>query len=188
MTHFLGTFYISRYIPNYYCCILCGYKEQSVERLKDHINLHFIGQVKRKHESDTESSNGGGPNDINSPSELSSSQTGEPSVKKMKVKIEQLEGQPQVSDLLSPSTVKSAPHSPNNNTADSDENNPTAPPPGGQLKCNSCEIGFSHLSNFVAHKKYYCRGLPSGMKTSSTSPNSIEVKVETNGKESPTSK
>ena len=30
-----------------YCCILCGYKEQSVERLKDHINLHFISQMKR---------------------------------------------------------------------------------------------------------------------------------------------
>jgi len=30
-----------------YCCILCGLKEQSVERLKDHINLHFISQMKR---------------------------------------------------------------------------------------------------------------------------------------------
>ena len=31
-----------------FCCILCGYKEQSVERLKDHINMHFIGQVAKK--------------------------------------------------------------------------------------------------------------------------------------------
>jgi hypothetical protein len=31
-----------------YCCILCGFKEQSVDRLKDHINLHFIGQMKRQ--------------------------------------------------------------------------------------------------------------------------------------------
>ena len=104
----------------------------------------------------------------------------------MKVKIEQVEGQTPLSEL--PSTVKSAPISPNNNTTDSDENNPNATtPPGGQLKCNSCEIGFSHLSNFVAHKKYYCRGLPSGMQ-SSNSPPSVEVKVGTNGKESPTSK
>ena len=22
-----------------------------------------------------------------------------------------------------------------------------------------CDIGFSHLSNFLAHKKYYCRGM-----------------------------
>ena len=139
--------------------------------------------MKRKHDSDSESTNGGGSNpDITLPSELS--QSGEPSVKKMKVKIEQVD-QPQSTDL--PLTVKSAPHSPNNNIADSDENNPTATPPGGQLKCNSCEIGFSHLSNFVAHKKYYCRGLPSGMK-SSASPPSVDVKVGTNGKESPTSK
>merc|ERR1719189_2753461 len=42
-----------------YCCILCGYKEQSVERLKDHINLHFIGQVKRKHESESDQTKNG---------------------------------------------------------------------------------------------------------------------------------
>ena len=33
--------------PDGFCCILCGYKEQSVEKLKDHINMHFIGQVKK---------------------------------------------------------------------------------------------------------------------------------------------
>lgn len=27
------------------------------------------------------------------------------------------------------------------------------------LRCHSCDIGFSHLSNLVAHKKFYCRGL-----------------------------
>ena len=29
------------------------------------------------------------------------------------------------------------------------------------MKCNACDIGFSQLSNFLAHKKYYCRGLQS---------------------------
>ena len=33
--------------PDGFCCILCGFKEQSVEKLKDHINMHFIGQVKK---------------------------------------------------------------------------------------------------------------------------------------------
>jgi len=36
-----------------FCCILCGFKESSVDKLKDHINMHFIGQVKkRKSEND----------------------------------------------------------------------------------------------------------------------------------------
>ncbi len=26
-----------------FCCILCGLKEASVDKLKDHINMHFIG-------------------------------------------------------------------------------------------------------------------------------------------------
>ena len=31
-----------------YCCILCGFKESSVEQLKEHINMHFISQVKKR--------------------------------------------------------------------------------------------------------------------------------------------
>jgi hypothetical protein len=27
-----------------FCCILCGLKEASVDKLKDHINMHFIGK------------------------------------------------------------------------------------------------------------------------------------------------
>jgi hypothetical protein len=155
-----------------------------LSQLKDHINLHFIGQVKRKHESETESTNGGGgSNNINATAE------NEPSVKKMKVKIEQTDQTVLVSDQAHPAAVtapKSAPHSPTNNAeSDGSDNSSTVTPPGGQLKCNSCEIGFSHLSNFVAHKKYYCRGLPRGMKSSSPP---IDVRVGSNGKESPPSK
>ena len=29
---------------------------------------------------------------------------------------------------------------------------------GDPFRCDPCDIGFAHLSNFVAHKKYYCRG------------------------------
>jgi hypothetical protein len=28
-----------------FCCILCGLKEASVDKLKDHINMHFIGRL-----------------------------------------------------------------------------------------------------------------------------------------------
>ena len=134
--------------------------------------------MKRKHESENESKNGAA-NVSSVAAELST----EPSVKKMKVKVEHLDHQVSVE---SPKTPKSAPHSPpvSINNAESDDSGAPPPPPTGQLKCNSCEIGFSHLSNFVAHKKYYCRGLQSAMKP--TSP--VDIKIGTNGKESPPSK
>ena len=150
-----------------YCCILCGYKEQSVDRLKDHINLHFIGQVKRKHEQTEDKTNKNGNSSEETP------------VKKIK-------SEPESTDVgsKSPNNPKS-PQSPIQSTSrdsgsDSEER---------QLKCNSCEIGFTHLSNFVAHKKYYCRGgtvnsaIPS-KSSSQPSPNASEIKVS-NGEESP---
>ena len=119
-----------------------------MERLKDHINLHFIGQVKRKHDTSEATS------------ETKNGKENEPSVKKVKVKDEDIH-------------ETASPTSPTESITDE----------SGQLKCNSCDIGFSHLSNFVAHKKYYCRGLlqqpPPPAKA--TSP---EVKVG-NGQESP---
>ena len=117
-----------------YCCILCGYKEQSVERLKDHINLHFIGQVKRKHE------------------EVGESESKPNSAKKAKVKEEQREAK---------SSEDVSVRSPVSGTGHEEDQ---------QLKCNSCDIGFSHLSNFVAHKKYYCRDIKAAI--TSTSPKS----------------
>ena len=31
----------------------------------------------------------------------------------------------------------------------------------GVMRCTACDIGFSQMSNFLAHKKYYCRGIQS---------------------------
>ena len=145
-----------------YCCILCGYKEQSVDRLKDHINLHFIGQVKRKHEQteDKTSKNG------------SSTSSEETPVKK--IKSEQTES----TELDSKSPAPKSPTSPIQSTSrdsgsDTEER---------QLKCNSCEIGFTHLSNFVAHKKYYCRGGITNAGVGSSKASDIKV---SNGEESP---
>lgn len=102
-----------------------------MDRLKDHINLHFIGKVKRKHEQDQNGNS-------------------EESAKKIK-------------------------------TESSEESE------SQQLKCQNCDIGFSHLSNFVAHKKYYCRGQQ--QKSSETNENPAEKQTATtsspNGKESP---
>ena len=38
------------------------------------------------------------------------------------------------------------------------------------MRCTSCDIGFSQMSNYLAHKKYYCRGLLPA------SPTSLDVK------------
>ena len=52
--------------------------------------------------------------------------------------------------LLIPSPLASAASSPPATA--------TAATTGDPFRCDPCDIGFSHLSNFVAHKKYYCRG------------------------------
>ena len=145
-----------------YCCILCGYKEQSVERLKDHINLHFIGQVKRKHEESTKENNGA-----------------ESNAKRPKIKEENINTDQPSAPLSAKSESRS--HSPQGSLSDTESpNNATASQGTNQLKCNSCDIGFSHLSNFVAHKKYYCRGMQATLRNISTA-----SKEGSNGSESP---
>ena len=53
--------------------------------------------------------------------------------------------------LLIPSPLASAASSPPATAA-------AAATTGDPFRCDPCDIGFAHLSNFVAHKKYYCRG------------------------------
>ena len=126
-----------------YCCKLCGLKESSKERIKDHINMHFIGHIKRK---------------------SSETVTGEDDEAK----------KPRL--LLSP-----GPKSPTKDD-EAKENKLTT----DVMKCMSCDIGFSQLSNFLAHKKYYCRGLQTKSPTAGGEPSkappspsqkSIEIKV-----------
>lgn len=158
-----------------------------MDRLKDHINLHFIGQVKRKHEEATKENNGAESN----ASSLA---------KKMKIKEENNETTsstssstsevPQLMPQLLQVSKHSRPGSPQNNPLSSRSSPPsstenaeqpsTVASSTGQLKCNSCDIGFSHLSNFVAHKKYYCRGMQATLRNISTA-----SKEGSNGSESP---
>ena len=157
-----------------------------MDRLKDHINLHFIGQVKRKHEEATKENNGAESN----ASSLA---------KKMKIKEENNETTsstssstsevPQLMPQLLQVSKHSRPGSPQNpissrssppsSTENADQPS-TVASSTGQLKCNSCDIGFSHLSNFVAHKKYYCRGMQATLRNISTA-----SKEGSNGSESP---
>ena len=143
-----------------------------MDRLKDHINLHFIGQVKRKHEEASKENNGA-----------------ESNAKKMKIKEENNETSststtseplPQLLQISKHSRPGS-PQQPLGSPQSSVDGEPsTVAPPTGQLKCNSCDIGFSHLSNFVAHKKYYCRGMQATLRNISTA-----SKEGSNGSESP---
>ena len=141
-----------------------------MDRLKDHINLHFIGQVKRKHEESTKENNGA-----------------ESNAKKLKIKDEsELHESIAAATASSTNIVKtgqneseSQPQSPQSSDHETSSGG-GANVQGGQLKCNSCDIGFSHLSNFVAHKKYYCRGMQATLRNISTT-----SKEGSNGSESP---
>ena len=39
------------------CCVFCGIKETSVDKLKDHINMHFIKQIKKRKADEPEQMN-----------------------------------------------------------------------------------------------------------------------------------
>jgi hypothetical protein len=150
-----------------YCCILCGYKEQSVERLKDHISLHFISQMKHpaplisSTKSPRSASNG------SASTNGSAHEDGAPEPKR--IKIEQSISSPRqdTSDEAEEERaskngveVKASPQSPL-------VLNPNGSPSGllvspklkSELRCQACDIGFSHVSNLMAHKKFYCRGI-----------------------------
>lgn len=208
--------------PDDFCCILCGFKEHSVERLKEHINMHFIGQIKRQPSEETDAKD---PDNsiikVASPKAIqahrnstvsptnSSSHEGETA---LPASDDQSGGSPKTSpppscqerltlslshkrkaimddvdsdtakedtkghDLirkhsnqafgikkedensssngLLPKRTKSEDNGRSNHQIGSDLLQQTP----SSLRCEPCDIGFSHLSNYMAHKKYYCRG------------------------------
>ena len=157
-----------------------------MDRLKDHINLHFIGQVKRKHEEATKENNGAESNasslakkmkikeENETTSSTSSSTTSE--VPQLMPQLLQVSKHSRPGSPQNPISSRSSPPS---STENADQPS-TVASSTGQLKCNSCDIGFSHLSNFVAHKKYYCRGMQATLRNISTA-----SKEGSNGSESP---
>ena len=220
-----------------YCCILCGYKESSVERLKDHINMHFIGHVKKPlHQSPPHNGNiasedsrvsnvtpkskspqispqpterltkrfsNGKENGVEIPTEPkriklegptgTNSNRGKtlstisPPIRRKSTDISdsispKTDSQLGPTSLLSPKSNGKKCSSqqelsfPNMN--DLNQGNMVsveATTPTNNMRCTACDIGFSQMSNFLAHKKYYCRGLLS------TSPTSLDVKPLSSG-------
>ena len=73
--------------PDDYCCILCGYKEQSVERLKDHINLHFISQMKRPAPLSTPAKSPRSTSNGSASTNGSSHEDGPPEAKRIKTEL-----------------------------------------------------------------------------------------------------
>jgi len=115
-----------------FCCILCGYKESSVDKLKDHINMHFIGQVKKR-----KSENEG----IAAEETADKENKQEPVVKKIKV-----EGK--LVDEGAPGEKESEGRDP---LATSDS------PPAPSLTCSNCNISFVNPSTYSAHVQFYCK-------------------------------
>ena len=147
-----------------FCCILCGYKEQSVEKLKDHINMHFIGQVKKGNGSANNSSPAGEVTpprppaaEAKSPSSPTSQQQKDPSSNpspplKKRIKLEFDKGE----DGQDVATVASEPRRKSSSSANKSPP-AAAPSPATSIRCEPCDIGFAQISNFLAHKKYYCQ-------------------------------
>jgi len=178
-----------------FCCILCGYKERSVERLKDHINMHFIGQVKKPPpqlplapgpppltaapKNDPLRSSASSPAKrptSSSPKEqeAGAEDSSAPLKKRIKREFEgngedgqglQLASQSTELTASSPSAAATAmgPKSPAALQAVQTSNS-------AAIRCEPCDIGFAHLSNFLAHKKYYCQGAAGNKKEEAIAP------------------
>jgi len=155
-----------------FCCILCGYKESSVDRLKDHINMHFIGQIKKRKAGSDLGISASGPaqqrGEAPSPSLSPRDDIVEPEVKKIKRESETEENSPPAPTQQKPITPKvngsnhKAETSVQSSTdTDAGDGSPRSPGEGDQhvlpVKCNNCDISFMHISTFIAHQKYYCR-------------------------------
>ena len=113
-----------------FCCILCGYKESSVDKLKDHINMHFIGQVKKR-----KSENEG----------LSADDVKEAEVKK--IKIEMAGGLESVNEGVE-------------KEAGGDRDPLASSPSSPGLTCPSCSISFVNPATYSAHVQFYCKKKP----------------------------
>ena len=122
-----------------FCCILCGFKESSVDKLKDHINMHFIGQVKKR-KSEIEGSLQG--------EEMADKENRqEVLVKRIKVegKLQQQQEEQENGE------VDGNPLTGNDSLTSSVKEPQTA------LTCGNCNISFVNPSTYSAHVQFYCK-------------------------------
>ena len=153
-----------------------------MERLKDHINMHFISQMKRPMPSAAAAAAANASTFAQTPrsaSNGSASTNGShhddvigtpPEPKRIKLERPGASPEQDVSDNED-SGSHGALEGPRRTQARC-STSPPCPPlalrpnlspklPDLDLRCHSCDIGFSHLSNLTAHKKFYCRGMKS---------------------------
>ena len=116
-----------------FCCILCGFKESSVEKLKDHINMHFIGQVKKR-KADNEPEKGQENEESQSSSQSSGDSPPDHQNKRAKKDEEDI-------------AVDSDPVVDIKQEKEKD----------GGLKCPNCDTSFFNVTTFRAHVSYYCK-------------------------------
>ena len=112
--------------------------EQPLAELKDHINMHFIGQVKkRKSENEGSSLQGEEMADKENRQEML--------VKRIKVegKLQEEEGEKEKGEVLNGKDSLQAPSVP--------KEPPTA------LTCSNCNISFVNPSTYSAHVQFYCK-------------------------------
>ena len=127
-----------------FCCILCGYKETTVDKLKDHINIHFIGQVKkRKADNDVDThtsddSNHSAPNETNE----------DHIVKKIK-KEDDLIDEHDINEVAKSNNFSSEVETDISNVKQEADNN--------SLTCSNCNIAFVNTTTYVAYVQYYCK-------------------------------
>ena len=121
-----------------FCCILCGFKESSVDKLKDHINMHFIGQVKKRKSENEGSLQGEEMADKENRQEVL--------VKRIKV-----EGKQQQEEENGELGGNSDPLTGNESLAPSVKESQTA------LTCGNCSISFVNPSTYSAHVQFYCK-------------------------------
>ena len=121
-----------------FCCILCGFKESSVEKLKDHINMHFIGQVKKR-KADNEPEKGQENEESQSSCQSNSGESPLDHQSKRAKKDEEDGGLNAAADSEPIVDIKQEKEK------------------DGGLKCANCDTSFFNVTTFRAHVSYYCK-------------------------------
>jgi len=131
-----------------FCCILCGFKESSVDKLKDHINMHFIGQVKkRKAENETDSHTSDDSNH-SAPADAYEDHL----AKKVKKEDDSGDKQEIHEGVRRQQNIIAGIDTENADVKQDAENN--------SLTCRNCDISFVNSTTYSAHVKYYCKKKP----------------------------
>jgi len=127
-----------------FCCILCGFKESSVDKLKDHINMHFIGQVKkRKAENETDS-----PTSDDSNHSAPADAYEDHHAKKVK-KEDDSADKCDIAEGVKRHNFNSGIDTESADIKQEAESN--------SMTCQNCEISFVNSTTFNAHVKFYCK-------------------------------